>query len=73
MKDINRFAGPGTVWVCSACGKTAKDRYGDSGTSWDESCMLNAVLCHDKRVFTDEGLTWQPVAMMPVPDPQQTP
>ena len=35
----------GTVWVCCACGKTARHRYGDPGTSWDESCSLNAVLC----------------------------
>ena len=41
------------VWVCGACGKRARSRYGfdaqerstaiDRG--WDESCMLHAVLC----------------------------
>lgn len=34
-----------TVFVCCACGKRSKDRFGyekiDRG--WDESCMLNSV------------------------------
>jgi hypothetical protein len=45
----------GTVWVCGACGKQASNRY-DGGISygWDESCMLNAVLCKAKlSVDTD--------------------
>lgn len=43
-----RFAPTGTIWVCAACGKTHKDRYGDEGEGdrgWDASCMLHAVLC----------------------------
>lgn len=44
------------VWVCGACGKTSRTRYGfdkdekrvcDYG--WDESCMLNAVLCYKQK------------------------
>jgi len=33
-----------TVFVCLACGKQSKDRYGDKPISygWDESCMLNS-------------------------------
>lgn len=44
-----RLAPPGTVWVCAACGKTARDRFGTSDFGWDESCMLNSVLCHEPR------------------------
>ena len=51
-----RFAPDDGVWVCGACGKTATDRYGLEGPharGWDESCMLNAVLC--KREGIDPG------------------
>lgn len=45
----NYVVPPGQIWVCGACGKRSHDRYGyqkiDQG--WDESCMLNAVLCHE--------------------------
>jgi len=46
-----------TVWVCQACGKMSKDLYGDKPISrgWDESCMLNSVLCYkSKLVIKDE-------------------
>jgi len=51
----------GTVWVCAACGKTAKSKYGfdkdDNRTNiscgWDESCMMNSVLCKDPDVPKD--------------------
>lgn len=40
------------VWVCGACAKTSRTKYGfdEAGhrcasTSWDESCMMNAYLC----------------------------
>ena len=42
----------GTIFVCGACGKLAKCIYGDgpdSPVSWDESCMLNAVLVYEDR------------------------
>jgi transposase-like protein len=60
----NVEAPAGQVFVCSACGKRSKDRYGyraiDAG--WDESCMLNAVLCYVTKKFTDAGvLTWHAV------------
>jgi len=59
-----RIAPTGTIWVCGACGKTAKDRYGDTGSSWDESCMLNAVLCHEHKKFDDRGrLEWHAYAV----------
>lgn len=61
----DRFAPEGAVWVCAACGKTHKDQYGIEGEgspSWDESCMLNAVLCHETpKLFTKSGRPeWTP-------------
>jgi hypothetical protein len=41
------IAPPGTIHVCGACGKTARDKYGME-RGWDESCMLNAVLCKEQ-------------------------
>ncbi len=61
----DRFAKPGTVWVCAACGKTSTDLYGMEGKhsrGWDESCMLHAVLCHDDQRLDDLGRArWLPV------------
>lgn len=48
--DTERFAPDGKIWVCGACGKTARDLYGLEGqnhSGWDESCMLNSVLCNE--------------------------
>ena len=48
----------GQIWVCAACGKRSKTRYGidennkdvaDRG--WDAACMLNAVLCYDSLIL----------------------
>lgn len=39
---INNLAADGKVWFCMACGKRAKDQYGEVG-GWDESCMFNSV------------------------------
>jgi len=43
------------VWVCGACGKTSRTRYGFNAEEksvcdpgYDTSCMLNAVLCYKK-------------------------
>ena len=48
----NHIAPPGTIWVCRACGKTARDSFNGPG-GWDESCMLNAVLCYEQGpIFT---------------------
>lgn len=56
--DGTELCPDGTRWVCGACGKTSRTRYGwthpggdklvteracDDG--WDSSCMMNAVLC----------------------------
>jgi transposase len=62
QQDDERFAREGTIWVCAACGKTAKDRYGDGTSSWDESCMLNSVLCHAEKMPDENGrLLWTAV------------
>lgn len=52
----NKFAPAGTVFVCAACGKTSDNLYGEGARGWDESCMLNAVLCDEKRRFDKNGL-----------------
>lgn len=53
-----RIAPPGRIWVCCACGKTAKDKYGIEGkrsTGWDESCMLNAQLFDEDKLVYECG------------------
>lgn len=42
----NKVAGPGKLWVCGACGRMSKDKYGELKLNggWDESCMLNSNL-----------------------------
>lgn len=56
------IAPDGQVWVCGACGKTSRTRYGfddddknvcDPG--WDESCMLNSTLCHEASLVRTKG------------------
>lgn len=57
MSDGNEVAPEGQVWVCGACGKRSKDRYGfqkiDRG--WDESCFLNSVLCLESSLVFQDG------------------
>lgn len=58
MSDIYKIAPEGQVWVCAACGKKSRTRSGfDSqgkrtaiDNTWDESCMLNAVLCYERKL-----------------------
>ena len=53
----NEIAPEGQVYVCGACGKRSRDRYGSARIDygWDESCMLNSVLCYD------DGPPWKAV------------
>ncbi len=54
----DRIAPAGATWVCAACGKTHSDQYGIEGEGsrgWDESCALNAVLCHATRHVMPNG------------------
>jgi hypothetical protein len=39
-----RMAPDGMIWICGGCGKTRKDIYPGPDSSWDDSCMANAVL-----------------------------
>lgn len=51
MKNI---APDGQIWVCSACGKTAKDR----SNFEDVSCYVHAVLCY---IAKNPNGSWQAV------------
>jgi hypothetical protein len=49
---------PDKIWVCGACGKTAEyDSFGLEGKrsyGWDESCMMNSVLCHKEKAENED-------------------
>ena len=68
---MNEIAPVGQVWVCNACGKRSKDRYGlqriDRG--WDESCMLHAILCYEYSLVFKEGQVTKAKAVQ-VPEPK---
>ena len=55
----NPLAPDGMLWVCFACGKTAKNRYGTGprvSPRWDESCAMNSVLQPEEvLVYDDDG------------------
>lgn len=48
--DYPMEAPDGQVFVCHACGRLSKSLIGDGSTGWDESCMMNAVLCLEASV-----------------------
>ena len=43
MSEENVIAPEGSIWVCIACGKYAKDKFGNE-RGWDAGCMLNSSL-----------------------------
>lgn len=53
----NHVAPDGQVYVCGACGKRSKDRYGDKAINrgWDESCMMNSVLVYENSIELDSN------------------
>lgn len=60
MSDMpERYAPPGFIWQCKACGKTSEhDSYGIEGNhshGWDESCTLNSVLIPAPQKGLDHG------------------
>lgn len=58
MSDAsNPVAGSGQVYVCGACGKRSRDLFGNQkiDQGWDESCMLNAVLCDEGSLVFENG------------------
>jgi hypothetical protein len=60
----NTKAPEGQIWVCCACGKTSEWKYGFDNNNkdcvkshgWDESCMLNSVLCYKDKCKMVHGL-----------------
>lgn len=57
----NHKAPPGILFVCLACGKLSRDRYGDDALAgseiWDESCMLNCQAFLESDIIpTDCGM-----------------
>lgn len=53
----NEIAPEGKVFVCCACGKRSRDRYGDQKIDWgwDESCMLNCNLFDESDLIIRNG------------------
>lgn len=46
----------GQVFICGACGKFSDTLFGDESSGWDESCMMNAVLCYEDSIeLNDDG------------------
>jgi hypothetical protein len=60
---MNQVAPEGQVYVCGACGKRSRDKYGDQKISygWDVSCMLHAVLCYDEPGAGTTEKPWRTV------------
>lgn len=57
-EENDRFAPPGKVWVCLACGKISPhDKYGDKNSNklWDVSCVMNAILSDEDKLIKDEN------------------
>lgn len=54
---MNEIAPEGEVWVCQACGKMSKDKYGFQKISWgwDESCMLNSALFKESELVIEDN------------------
>lgn len=57
---IDKESPEGQIFVCGACGKTSRTRMPtrSSAVGWDESCMLNAVLCYSEK---DSNGKWRAV------------
>jgi hypothetical protein len=54
---MNEIAPEGQVFVCLACGKRSRDKYGDKviDRGWDVSCVLNSKLCYEDKLELKEG------------------
>ena len=53
---MDPIAPEGKIWICLACGKTAKNKYGppDCMKGWDASCVMNSALVDEKYVVYGE-------------------
>lgn len=51
----NKVAGPGEVFVCTACGRRSKDRNGEQKihSGWDTSCRTHAVKFREEDLILD--------------------
>jgi hypothetical protein len=57
MDGSNRQAPDGKIWVCMACGKISKNKYGTDpyrSHGWDESCFVNSELYDESRLVFDD-------------------
>jgi hypothetical protein len=61
----NKRAPDGHVYVCGACGKVSRWRYGfdlaeknDSSPGWDESCSMNCGLGTEADITEPKGWTY---------------
>lgn len=65
---MNVVAGEGQVWVCGACGKCSRDKYGEQpiDRGWDESCMLNSTLCDESTLVFRNGRVVEATAVKEV-------
>ena len=54
---MNTTAPQGQIFVCVACGKLSRDRYGNDKVShgWDENCMMSAILCRESHLVFQDG------------------
>lgn len=60
----NKRAPDGQIYVCFACGKVSRWRYGiddknrnDGSPGWDEACVLNCALVDESRI--KDPPTWE--------------
>jgi hypothetical protein len=84
-KELSELAQAGTticdeshIWVCTACGKTSRTKYGfdkkgdnlcDHG--WDASCMCNAVLVEKATCVFKKGRVVEFSQKVAVPPPAE--
>lgn len=62
---MNKRAPKGHVYVCAACGKTSRWKYGfdhsgknDASHGWDESCAMHAELVAEDTISRPTGWTY---------------
>lgn len=54
---VNSVAPEGMVFVCLACGKRSRDKYGFDpiNRGWDVSCMINSELVDERNLVLEGG------------------
>ena len=54
---LDGLAPMGTIFVCSACGRRSRSRYGtvDADSGWDESCSTHAHLWDEAGMEVTNG------------------